>query len=200
MTLLSIERRYRIAVWIVIASEALLFAGLFGLYFAYRSEYTQAFEAGVRADYQWIGGANTMVLLTSSFAIAWAILATRAGRQRVATWCLAAVLLLGLCFLVLKGLEWGLHIEEGIVPGPAYHGSYHGRGTILFFTLYYAMTGLHAAHVVAGMCLVLWMFVRAYHRRLTPESHMALELVALYWHFVDAIWVFLWPMFYLMHG
>jgi cytochrome c oxidase subunit 3 len=200
VTFTPYERRYRIAVWTVIASEALLFAGLFGLYFGYRSEYGAAFTAGVHDDYQWIGGANTIVLLTSSFAIAWAIHATRAGRARVATWCLAAVLVLGLCFLVLKGVEWGLHIEEGIVPGPAYHADYHGRGTLLFFTMYYLMTGLHAAHVVAGMALVAWMFVRAYHRRLTPERHLALDLVALYWHFVDAIWVFLWPMFYLMHG
>lgn len=194
------ERRYRIAVWIVIASEALLFAGLFALYASYRHQYTDAFEAGVRHDIAWIGGVNTMLLLTSSFAIAWSIHLVRSDRGRGATWSLAAVLVLGLGFLALKGVEWTSHVHEGIVPGIAYSGPDHGRGTSLFFTLYYGMTGLHALHVVAGLALVTWVFTRAYRRRLRPDHHLSLELVALYWHFVDAIWVFLWPMFYLMHG
>lgn len=194
------ERRYRIAVWIVIASEALLFAGLFALYAAYRSEYASAFEAGVRGNVQWSGGINTILLLTSSFAIAWAIHLVRNTRLRAAVWSLAAVLVLGLGFLVLKLVEWSVHIGEGVVPGTAYHGPDHGPGTSLFTTLYYGMTGLHAAHVIAGLALVGWVFHRALKRRLHPESHLSLELVALYWHFVDAVWVFLWPMFYLMHG
>lgn len=194
------ERRYRLAVWIVIASEALLFAGLFALYAGYRSQYTSAFEAGVRADIQWIGALNTLLLLTSSFAIAWSIHLVRGARLRGATWSLAAVLVLGVAFLGFKLLEWSEHIREGVVPGLAYAGPDHGTGTSLFFTLYYGMTGLHAAHVVAGLVLVTWVFRRAYRYRLTPDHHLSLELVALYWHFVDAIWVFLWPMFYLMHG
>jgi cytochrome c oxidase subunit 3 len=192
------ERRYRIAVWIVIASEALLFAGLFALYATYRSEHTRAFEAGIRANIQWIGGVNTMLLLTSSFAIAWAIHTVRRGRTP--TLSLIAVLLLGCGFLVFKSIEWTEHVREGIVPGLAYAGPDHGRGTTLFFTLYYAMTGLHAFHVVAGLALVLWVFVRVRRRTIDRERHLALELVAVYWHFVDVIWVFLWPMFYLMHG
>jgi cytochrome c oxidase subunit III len=194
------ERRYRIAVWIVVASEALLFAGLFALYASYRNEYTAAFEAGVRADIQWIGGVNTFVLLSSSFAIAWAIHLVRHDRLRGATWSLACVLLLGLVFLALKGVEWSTHVAEGVVPGIAYAGPDHGPGTSLFFTLYYGMTGLHAFHVIAGLALVAWVFRRARRRRLDREHHLSLELVAVYWHFVDAIWVFLWPMFYLMHG
>ncbi len=194
------DRRYRIAVWIVIASEALLFAGLFALYASYRSEYTSAFEAGVRADIQWIGALNTLLLLTSSFAIAWSIHQVRQSRLRGATRSLAAVLALGVAFLGFKLLEWSEHIHEGVVPGLAYAGPDHGPGTSLFFTLYYGMTGLHALHVIAGLVLVAWVFRRSYRYRLSPESHLSLELVALYWHFVDAIWVFLWPMFYLMHG
>lgn len=194
------DRRYRIAVWIVIASEALLFAGLFALYASYRSEHAAAFEAGVRADIQWIGGVNTLLLLASSFAIAWAIHQVRGGRPRAATWSLAAVIALGLGFLGLKLFEWSEHIADGIVPGIAYAGPDRGPGTSLFFTLYYGMTGLHAVHVVAGLLLVAWVLVRVRRGRIDRERHLALELVALYWHFVDAIWVFLWPMFYLMHG
>jgi cytochrome c oxidase subunit III len=181
------ERRYRLAVWIVIASEALLFAGLFALYAGYRNQYPAVFDAGVREDIQWIGGVNTILLLASSFWIAWAIHLVRVERLRGVVWSLVAVLVLGLGFLVLKLVEWSSHVSEGLVPG-----------TSLFFTLYYGMTGLHALHVIAGLALVTWVFHRARHRRLTPERHLSLELVALYWHFVDAIWVFLWPMFYLM--
>ncbi|HEX5058365.1 MAG TPA: cytochrome c oxidase subunit 3 [Kofleriaceae bacterium] len=200
MNVTNEERRYRIAVWIVIASEALLFSGLFTLYASYRHEYASAFDAGVREGVHWIGGINTLILLTSSFAIAWSIHLIRSDRGRGAIWSLAAVLGLGLAFLVLKGIEWTKHIHDGIVPGIAYAGPDHGPGTSLYFTLYYGMTGLHALHVIAGLGLVTWVFTRAYRRRYAPERHLSLELVALYWHFVDAIWVFLWPMFYLMHG
>jgi len=193
------ERRYRIAVWIVIASEALLFAGLFALYANYRTEYPHAFGEGVQEDIQWMGGANTFILLTSSFMIAYAIHLMRHGRAAIASWLLIGVIVCGGAFLVLKLAEWGQHAHEGIVPGIGYYtGTFHGRGTVLFFTLYYLMTGLHALHVIAGMFLVTWVFLRVRARTITPERHMALELVALYWHFVDVVWVFLWPMFYLM--
>ena len=180
-------RRYHLAVWIVIASEAMLFAGLFALYWSYRSEYPQMFARGVGRDVQWMGGLNTFLLLTSSFAIAWSILMMRAARLRAAAWSLVAVLVLGGGFLVFKLLEWGEHIHEGLVPGHS-----------LFFTLYYLMTGLHALHVIAGLTLVTWVLLRVRARTLSPERPIALELVALYWHFVDIVWVFLWPMFYLM--
>jgi cytochrome c oxidase subunit 3 len=192
-------RRYHIAVWIVIASEALLFSGLFTLYWSYRAEYTAAFRTGVEHDVGWIGALNTFILLTSSFTIAYAIHAMRTARVKTAGWCLAATLALGAGFLVFKLLEWSMHIHDGIVPGIYYYsGPAGGRGITLFFTLYYLMTGLHALHVVAGLALVLWVTLRVRNRSIYPERYVALELVALYWHFVDVVWVFLWPMFYLM--
>jgi len=181
------DRRYHLAVWIVIASEALLFSGLFALYWGYRSEYPQVFARGVTLDIQWMGSLNTFLLLTSSFAIAWAILMMRTARVKAATWSLVAVLLMGGGFLVFKLLEWSQHISEGLVPGSS-----------LFFTLYYFMTGLHALHVIAGMTLVAWVLVRVIRGTLASDRMLALVLVALYWHFVDIVWVFLWPMFYLM--
>jgi cytochrome c oxidase subunit 3 len=192
-------RRFHLAVWIVIASEALLFSGLFMLYWAYRAEYTSAFRTGVEHDIGWIGALNTFLLLSSSFTIAYAIHSMRFARVRTAMWCLLATLAMGAGFLVFKLLEWGLHIQEGIVPGIRYYaGPAGGRGISLFFTLYYFMTGLHALHVIAGIGLVLWVTVRVRRRTIIPERFIALELVALYWHFVDVVWVFLWPMFYLM--
>jgi cytochrome c oxidase subunit 3 len=171
------QHALRLAVWIVIASEALLFAGLFALYTSYRAEYPQAFHAGVVRDLKTVGSINTMILLTSSFAMAWAILRARQGASSRPA--LVVVLLLGSAFLALKLIEWGIHIDDGITP----HSG-------LFFTLYYFMTGLHAAHVVAGLALVAWVTAR-------PRLG-TMELVGVYWHFVDLVWVFLWPMFYLL--
>ena len=193
------NRRYHLAIWIVIASEALLFAGLFALYWSYRSEYPASFSEGISLDIQWMGGLNTFILLTSSFAIAWAIHMMRLARPRAALWSLAAVIVLGLAFLFFKMFEWDLHIREGLVPGIGYYaGPRVGGGMSLFFTLYYFMTGLHALHVIAGLTLVVWVLVRVRRGTLPPENHVALEIVALYWHIVDVVWVILWPMFYLM--
>jgi cytochrome c oxidase subunit 3 len=179
---------FRVAVWIVVASEALLFAALAALYVGYRAEYAHAFARGTRIDIGWMGGVNTLVLLTSSFAMAAGIHAAHAQRPRVARRWLAAVLALGAVFLILKGAEWTVHVRDGIVPGALLAE----RGLGLFVTLYYLMTGLHALHLVAGMLLVTWV-----RHRGDPDIT---ECVGVYWHFVDVVWVFLWPMFYLLHG
>jgi cytochrome c oxidase subunit 3 len=180
------QHALKIALWIIIASEALLFAGLFALYASYRAEYPLEFHLAGQKDLSTVGGINTMILLTSSFAMAWAIMRTRQSRNPRRA--LYAVLVLGAAFLALKGFEWAIHIHDGITPGAA--GDLPLRGAGLFFTLYFFMTGLHAAHVVAGMALVGWVTAR-------PRLH-TMELVGLYWHFVDAMWVFLWPLFYLL--
>lgn len=193
-TTLTPERRhaFRVGVWLAIASEALLFAGLFMLYASYRSEHAAAFHVAAAEDVSWIGGTNTMVLLTSSFAMAVAIHRAREGRRRAARGWTVVVMLLGCAFLALKGYEWSLHLREGVAPGSA--GDLQIRGAILFFTLYYLMTGLHALHVILGLALVWW----ARRRVKRSEDPLALELVGVYWHFVDLIWVFLWPLFYLV--
>lgn len=180
------QHALKIALWIVIASEALLFAGLFALYASYRAEYPIEFKLAGARDLSTVGGIMTMILLTSSFAMAWAIMRMRESKSPRGA--LIVVLVLGAAFVVLKGLEWGIHIHDGITPGAA--GDLPLRGAGLFFTLYFLMTGLHAAHVLAGMALVAWVTAR-------PRLH-TMELVGLYWHFVDAVWVFLWPLFYLM--
>jgi cytochrome c oxidase subunit 3 len=180
------EHALQIAVWIVIASEALLFAGLFALFASYRAEYPREFHLAAARDIGAIGGINTMILLASSFAMAWAILRARQGGYPRRA--LAAVMVLGSAFLVLKLVEWSIHLHDGIAPGTA--GDLPARGAALFFTLYYFMTGLHAAHVVAGLALVAWVTAR-------PRLH-TMELVGVYWHFVDLVWVFLWPLFYLL--
>lgn len=189
---------YRIAIWILIASEALLFAGLFGLYTGLRAEYPHAFAAGVGVDVQWIGGINTLILILASFAVAWSLHLTRKGDDgRKAGWCLLFALLLGTAFAALKLTEYSIHIHDGIYAGKHSTGPSFGNGTQLFFTLYYLMTGLHLFHLAVGLALVVWMLVLA-RRRTIGEHVLALELVGVYWNFVDVIWFWLWPMFYLM--
>jgi cytochrome c oxidase subunit 3 len=191
---------WRLAVWLLIVSEALLFAALFALYTGYRAEYPQAFARGVAHDVQWIGGINTLILIASSFAMAFAVMLARAGRDAAASRWLVAVIAIGVVFVALKLAEWIVHAREGLVLGPSYAGPQElGRGAKLFFTLYFLMTGLHLLHLVAGIALVAWALARV--RRGPPSRHvLALELVGVYWNFVDAIWMFLWPLFYLMKG
>ncbi|HEY1556216.1 MAG TPA: cytochrome c oxidase subunit 3 [Kofleriaceae bacterium] len=186
---------WRLAVWILIASEALLFAGLFALYAGYRAEYPETFARAASEDIAWMGGVNTMILIASSFAMTWAVVQAREDRVRAATWSLVIVIVLGLAFSALKLTEWGVHISDGIVAGAGYSGPDEGPGTRLFFTLYFLMTGLHLFHLAVGLALVVWMFVAARRGALRV---LPLELVALYWNFVDLIWMFLWPMFYLL--
>ena len=192
------EHSYRIAIWILIASEALLFAGLFALYTGLRAEYPHAFARAAAEDVAWIGGFNTLILIASSFALAWTVHITRKGDDgRRGGWWLLGVLALGTAFVVLKLYEYSIHIHDGVVAGTYYRGPDFGKGTELFVTLYYLMTGLHMVHLAVGIAFVTWMLVLA-RRRSIGQHLLALELVAVYWNFVDMIWFWLWPMFYLM--
>ena len=187
-----------LAMWIFLGSETLLFAGLFGLYAAYRAEYTVDFVAAVAHNDEVIGTVNTVVLIVSSFFVAWGIHAMRAGRDRRCVTALAIALGLGLLFLVFKSIEYRHHFAEGIVPGEGYaSAALPSFGAHMFFNLYYTMTGLHALHVIAGMVILGWLIVRVRRRRATREHHPELELGGLYWHLVDVVWIFLWPLLYL---
>jgi cytochrome c oxidase subunit 3 len=176
----------RLAMWLFLGSELLLFAGLFALYTAYRAEYPALFASGIARDDLAIGSTNTAVLITSSFTAAFAVHAMRDGRRRATLIALAATLLFGLAFLAFKSVEYAEHLSDGLYPG-----------TDIFFTLYYLMTGLHAIHMVAGLVVIAWLASRVWRKRITAERHTALELGALYWHLVDCVWIVLWPLFYL---
>jgi cytochrome c oxidase subunit III len=193
-------RALHLGMWLFLGSETLLFAGLFGLYSAYRAAYPADFAAGVAHNEILIGTANTVILIVSSFAVAWSIHALRGRRRRACIGAIAAAMLLGGGFLGLKLVEYSAHFAEGIVPGPYYASTeLPSHGAQVFFTLYYAMTGLHALHVIAGMVLLGWLAIRVARRRSTPEHRTELELGGLYWHLVDVVWIFLWPLLYLTH-
>jgi cytochrome c oxidase subunit III len=192
------DHALHLGMWVFLGSETLLFAGLFGLYAAYRYAYTAEFAAGVAHNNALIGTVNTVVLIVSSFFVAWAIHANRHARRRTAMFSLLAAMGLGATFLVLKFIEYGQHLHEGIAPG-RYYASVElpGQGSRTFFTLYYAMTALHGLHVIAGLVILGWLATRVWRRRTVPERRAELELGGLYWHLIDIVWIFLWPLLYL---
>ena len=191
-----------LGMWVFLGSEILFFAGLFALYIGYRTEHPYGFGLGVEHNTLVYGSVNTGVLLVSSFTVALALLELRRGRVRRCETLLAVTVLLGLCFLGVKTAEYIHHFREGIYPGGAGHffREHPVPGAMMFFTLYYCMTGLHAVHVFAGMCVlgVLLLGVRA--GRVNQAVSHPLALGAIYWHLVDVIWIFLWPLFYLLPG
>ena len=198
----SLERQahaVHLAIGVLLASEALLFAAILALVAAYRVEWPVGFAVGVHTSAKSIGSVNTGVLLTSSTLVALALARARAGHGRGAAHFAWLATALGVVFLALKGLEYAEHIEKGIVPGStaAAYGALAARGTDSFWALYYFATGLHALHVAVGVAVLLWFGVRL--RRcddVKPMLH-SFEAAGLYWHFVDLVWLFLWPIFYL---
>jgi cytochrome c oxidase subunit 3 len=198
----SLERQHttaRLGMWVFLASESLLFAGLFALYAAYRFAYPVEFHLASAHANLVIGTVNTYILLTSSLTMALAIHAARTGRRRRTVALLGATIALGLAFDVLKVIEYAGHLAEGIAPGIYYaFGELPAHGVVLYVTLYYLLTGLHALHVTGGICVLVWLAIRARRGAFTPQSHIALELGGLYWHLVDLVWIFLWPLLYLI--
>lgn len=192
------EQTLRFGMWVFIASETLLFGGLFALYTAYRHMYASDFDEAIHRNTLAYGTANMYILLSSSFTVAAAVWAIRRGRPRTTVRLLLATLALGATFLVLKVLEYAKHVREGALPGPLYRfAELPTFGANRFFTMYWGMTGLHALHVVGGMCVLAWLARRAHKRLYTAAHHTTLEMGTLYWHLVDIIWLFLWPLLYL---
>jgi cytochrome c oxidase subunit 3 len=196
------EHRHESAVlgmWVFLATEVLFFGGLFAGYVAYRAAYAEAYiEASGHLNI-WFGSVNTLILLTSSFAIALAIHAAQTGRRRAVTGFLLVTLVLGLAFLGIKGVEYYTEYQEGLIPGLRF--TYEGERpheVALFFVQYFIMTGLHAVHMIIGLGVVAWMAWRNWRGDFSPTYYDPIEMTGLYWHFVDVVWVFLFPLLYLI--
>ena len=194
------EYALRLGMWTFLASELLLFAGFFTLYAAYRTMYASEFAFAIRHNALAYGSLNTYLLITSSFTVALAVWAARTGRTRAITKLVLATMALGFGFLIVKSIEYATHIREGLLFGEHYGSTeMPGHGARMFWTIYWAATGLHALHVIAGLSVLAFVAVRAHRRAYGPEHYLGLELGALYWHLVDVIWIFLWPLLYLSH-
>jgi cytochrome c oxidase subunit 3 len=192
------DRAAHLGMWLFLTSEVLLFGALFGLYTGYRLRYAHDFSQAARHNDIAIGTVNTALLITSSLLAAWAVHAIAQDRRRAAWLSLLGTIALGLVFLCLKGLEYREHFQQGIFPGSHYRfAELPGQGANIFFTMYYLMTGLHALHVTAGLVALGVMLVWTLRGRFSAARHTPLELTVLYWHLVDVIWIFVWPLMYL---
>lgn len=193
------EETATVGMWTFLGTEILFFGGLFLAYTVYRVTYPQAFAEGSHHGNLLLGSLNTAILLTSSLSMAFSVHAAQAGRRKSLLLFLSITLFFGLAFLALKGLEYSEHISEGLLPGAGFRPDL-SRGVQMFFVLYFLMTGLHALHMLIG-CGVIGVLLRmAWKGKFTPEYSNPVEISGLYWHFVDIVWVFLYPLFYLIHG
>jgi len=188
----------RLGMWVFLATEVLFFGGLILAYCVYRTTYPEGFAEAARHTKIAIGTANTAILLTSSFLVAWAVTIIRLGESRFAALLLWAAALIGLVFLGLKGLEYSLEYRAHLLPGFGfdYAGS-HIRTVHLFFAFYLVSTALHAVHVAVGIVILAAIGWRAYQRRYSDNYHSPATVAALYWHFVDLVWIFLFALIYL---
>jgi len=189
----------RLGLWGFLSTEVLLFGGMFVAYSIYRHAYPDAFGQGSRHLEFWIGTANTAVLLTSSFFMALGDFFIKSGRVTALRNCLAITWLLGAAFLGLKGYEYHQVFADHLAPGRFYAPAEALAPQVqLFMSLYFAMTGLHALHMLAGLGAIGWLIGLNHRGRLSAEVTAPVEMVGLYWHFVDCVWVFLYPLLYLI--
>jgi len=187
----------KLGMWLFILSELLLFGGMFILYSAYRYKNPVDFHHASRELEVLLGTFNTIILLTSSLSMAASILALQRGQRTLSMVLLVVTMALGLLFLVDKGFEWGTKIEHGIYPNSPTLLA-RAKGEILFYGLYYVMTGLHGLHVLVGICILCGMLIFIAKNKLNQTRFVPLENAGLYWHLVDIIWIFLYPLFYLI--
>lgn len=186
-----------LGMWVFIATEVLLFGGLILGYCVYRHAYPAAFAAASRQTEIVIGTANTAILLTSSFLVACAVEAFAAETRKICVALLSGAILLGLSFLALKGIEYTNEYREHLVPGIGFaFDSKFANGARLFFIFYFVATAIHALHMMIGIAL-LAILAGLTARAPTARHRTALHSVALYWHFVDAVWIFLFALIYL---
>jgi cytochrome c oxidase subunit 3 len=183
-----------LGMWIFLASEVLFFGGLFVSFAVYRSFNEDAFRLASAHTQILYGSINTALLLTSSFTMTIALRAATAKLRSLTLVCLGVTAALGIAFLACKGLEYREDLKEHLFPGPNFPLS--PPATQIFWALYWVMTGVHAVHLSVGIGVVLFVFV-LFRRRVIPVQGSTIEGVALYWHFVDSIWIVLYPLLYL---
>lgn len=188
----------KMGMWLFLFTEILLFGGLFIVYFVYRSINGDAFlHASYELDVA-LGTINTIVLITSSWTIAMSISALQKGNIRLSLNLQWATLIFALVFLVIKYFEWGTKFEHGLFPGMEHYLSL-AAGEKLFFFLYFFMTGLHGLHIIIGGIFIAIVMKKIKTGKVNADRITLLENSGLYWHLVDLIWIYLFPLFYLIH-
>jgi cytochrome c oxidase subunit 3 len=185
-----------LGMWAFLATEVLFFGALIAAYFNYRIWFGAEFIAAARLTKVAFGTINTGVLLTSSACMAMAVTTYEAGSKRAPVLWLIATALLGLAFIGIKSVEYWLEYQEHLVPALNFDLQRHGGVAEIFFMFYFCATGLHAVHLLIGISLVLWLAIWIGTDRINRASSTT-RLIGLYWHFVDIVWIFLFPLIYL---
>lgn len=187
----------KFGMWLFIFAELLLFGALFIIYTAYRSRNPAAFKLAGNELELTVGIISTIILLISSTTMAISVTAIQKNNKKLSLLTLGITILFAIAFLLYKYFEWGTRINEGFLPDTS---TLHelGPGTILFFGLYFVMTGLHALHILIGLIFIIYIFFRIIKNRINSENYHLFENFGLFWHLVVLIWIFLFPLFYLI--
>jgi cytochrome c oxidase subunit 3 len=188
----------KIGMWLFIFTELLLFGGLFLVYSVYRYMNPEAFHLAAHELNTTIGAINTVLLLVSSMTIAMSTTTLQLKKKGATLGLLMITVIIGVVFLVNKYFEWAVKFEHGIWPGSEHLLSDFSNGEILFFGLYFVMTGLHALHIIIGLIIILVAYVRIQKGTVNENRAALLENAGVYWNLVDLIWIFLFPLFYLI--
>jgi len=209
-----------LGMWVFLVTEIMFFGGMFLAYTLYRYKYPDAFAtASNHLDIR-LGAVNTAVLIVSSFTMAMAVFSTQVGKRRQTIFCLVLTLVLGVTFLGIKAVEYKAKYDDHLIPGQLIPGNpfnpavaQHGdtdphklhlaegssvRQVEMFYWIYFAMTGMHALHMIIGAGILIVILIMAWRGAFSPEYHAPVEIFGLYWHFVDIIWIFLFPLLYLL--
>jgi cytochrome c oxidase subunit 3 len=192
-----------LGMWVFLVTEVLFFGGLFLAYLVYRSWYPVDFAVASHELDIVLGTINTVVLITSSLTMALGVHAAQTGERSKLLAFLVITMILGATFLVIKGFEYQHKFVEHHVPGPSFQfEAEYFRHAQVFFSLYFVMTGLHAIHMIIGLGIMSWMVWWTMNGTITAEYASPIEISGLYWHFVDIVWIFLFPLLYLIgrHG
>ena len=209
-----------LGMWVFLVTEIMFFGGMFLAYTLYRSFYPAAFSSGSNHLDITLGTVNTAVLIFSSFTMAMAVYFTQVGKQRPQVICLILTLILGVTFLGIKAVEYKSKWDDHLIPGRLFAGNpfnpvvaQHGdedphklhllegasvNQVQMFYWIYFAMTGMHALHMIIGAGLLTFLLIYSLKGRFGPEYHSPVEVIGLYWHFVDIVWIFLFPLLYLL--
>jgi cytochrome c oxidase subunit 3 len=192
-----------LGMWMFLSTEILFFGGVLCAYWVYRIMYPEAWALAAEQQNKLYGGINTIVLIISSLTMALAVRNAQLGKRKATVGMLFATLVFGSAFLTIKSIEYWQHFHEGLFPGT--HFTWNEVPALapkvqLFMTFYWSMTGLHALHMVIGAGLLIWMMMRAWRGDFGPEYYGPVEIMGLYWHFVDIVWIFLFPFLYLIPG
>ncbi len=189
----------RMGIWLFLVTEVLLFGGLFCAFAIFRSWYFDSFvEAHHHLD-KVMGGINTVVLISSSLTMALAVRSAQQSKKELTAILLAITLACAFAFLCIKYVEYSHKFHEGLLPGKYFSAEgFHTKHPGVFFAIYFMMTGIHGVHVVIGMCLITWILRRTMRGEFSSRYYAPVEGVGLYWHLVDLIWIYLFPLLYLV--